>query len=60
MNQSLKIREKIREAGLFQWQVAQKIGVSEFTLIRWLRSELSEERVNAIYKAIETLAKKEA
>ncbi|MFR6395099.1 MAG: hypothetical protein ACLUNQ_08475 [Oscillospiraceae bacterium] len=31
------IRTAIRESNLCQYQVAEKIGVSEFTFIRWMR-----------------------
>ena len=51
MNQ--EIRQMIKAAKLTQWKVAKALGVSEFTLVRWLRDDLSEERRNAIYKAIE-------
>ena len=48
-----QIREKIRETGVKQWQVAKRLGVSESTLIRWLRDDLSQERKTAILNAIE-------
>lgn len=51
-----EIREAIRGAGLKQWQVAKLCGVSEWTFVRWLRDELSEDRRKAIYKAIEAAA----
>ena len=57
MNQ--EIRQKIKEAGLKQWQVAKKCGVNEYTFIRWLRDELTEQRRNAILEAIESLSHKE-
>lgn len=50
----------IKEAGLRQWQIAEACGVSEWTFVRWLRHELSEEHRKAIFKAIEELSKKEA
>ena len=58
MNQDIKL--KIKESGLKQWQVAQKCGVVESTFIRWLRSELSAERKDAIFNAIEELKGREA
>ena len=57
MNQ--EIRQKIKEAGLKQWQVAKKCGVNEYTFIRWLRDELTVQRRNAILEAIESLSRKE-
>lgn len=50
MNQ--EIRNAIKAAGVKQWMVAKELGISEYTLVRWLRDELSEERKKAIYAAI--------
>ena len=52
-----EIRQAIKAAGLKQWQVARACGVNEYTFIRWLRDELSEERRNAIFAAIEALSR---
>lgn len=51
MNQDIK--QKIKEAGTTQWRVAEALGVSEMTLLRWLRFELSPERKAAILAAVE-------
>lgn len=51
------IRQKIKAAGLYQCQVARKMGIFEHALQRMLRRELSEENRNAIYKAIDELVK---
>jgi phage antirepressor YoqD-like protein len=58
MNQ--EIRNAIKASGVKQWQVAKQCGVTEYTFIRWLRDELSEERKKAIYAAIEALSCKGA
>ena len=50
------IRTAIRESNLCQYQVAEKIGVSEFTFIRWMRNELSDERKQRILAAIKELS----
>lgn len=50
------IRTAIRESNLRQYQVAEKIGVSEFTFIRWMRNELSDERKQRILAAIKELS----
>lgn len=47
------IKEKIKAAGLHQYQVADLCGVSETTLVRWLRYELSPEKKEMILSAIE-------
>lgn len=40
------IKEEIKRTGLFQYQIADKLGVCEMTLIRRMRKELPEsERV---------------
>ena len=38
-----------------QWEVAEKLGISEFTLSRWMRKELSgvkKEQINQVMKRI--------
>ncbi len=50
------IKNLIKEKELKQWQVAQAIGVSERTLIVWLRSELSEDKRQRIMSAIQRLS----
>ena len=57
MNKAIK--EAIRKAGVKQWQVAAALGISEATIVRWLRQELTEERRKAILSAIEVLSRKE-
>ena len=54
------IRQTIKAAGLYQCQVARKMGIFEHALQRMLRKELSEENRNAIYKAIEELKEEQA
>lgn len=49
------LRRKIRMSGLFQWQVAEKIGISEATLNRWLRPNSSEENKRKIVEAIKNM-----
>ena len=50
------IREAIKTSGLFQWQIAEQIGVTEFTFTRWLRGVLSDERKERILSAIAELS----
>ena len=49
------IRQKIRASRIRQYEVAAKIGVSEYTLIRWLRRELTQEQTDKILHAIDEL-----
>ena len=47
------IKEKIKSAGLHQYQVADLCGISETTLVRWLRYELTPDKKEKILSAIE-------
>ena len=49
------VRAAIAKAGLHQWQIADVIGISEGTLTRWLRTELSDERREKVLAAIDRL-----
>lgn len=44
IQRNLEIREAAKAAGVKMWQLAEKFGVSEFTLCRWMRKEFSEVR----------------
>ncbi len=46
------IRREMKEAGIFCWQIADKLGVSESTFFRWMRRELPEERRREIMAAV--------
>lgn len=50
-----KIKEVIKKSGFYKWQIANQIGVCEMTLIRWLRTELSEANKEKIITAIKEL-----
>lgn len=55
--QNIQIRRAARVAGVPLWAVAASIGISEPTLMRWLRFPLSLEREVKILAAIDDLAK---
>ena len=57
MNEDIK--QTIKAAGLYQCQVARKMGIYEHDLQRMLRKELNEEQKTAVYKAIAELTKEE-
>ena len=57
--ENIQIRMAAREAHIPLWKIAQMIGISEPTLTRWLRVELSQEKKVRILQAIEQL-KREA
>ena len=54
---NLDIRIKIKENRLCHYEVANKIGISEYTFCRWLRTELPEEKRALVLKAIEEILK---
>lgn len=42
-----------------QWKIANEIGVSEITITRWLRQELTEERFRRLMAAVDKIAEAE-
>lgn len=54
-NQDLK--DEMRIAGVRQWEVAEAIGVSEMTLVKWMRFELPEDKRQRVLQAIEQIKK---
>lgn len=38
------LRNEIRIANVKQWEVADAIGISEMTMVKWLRRELSPDK----------------
>lgn len=50
-----KVRRAARAAGIPLWRIAATIGVSEPTLTRWLRVQLSEDKEQRIMEAIASL-----
>ncbi|ANP83887.1 hypothetical protein BAQ53_24490 [Bacillus sp. B25(2016b)] len=58
MKSNQDIRMAIAEAGVKYWQVGEVVGVSPNTFTVWLRKELSKEKKEMVFQAIEK-AKKE-
>ena len=52
-----KIREEAKKAGVFMWQIAKELGVSEMTLVRRLREDLTLEQEQKYLAAIQKLSK---
>ena len=50
-----EIRELIRKRRLRHYEIAEAIGINEFTLSRWLRNELTDEKKREIVEAIEQI-----
>jgi len=51
------VRKAAKSAGVPLWKIAAAIGVSEPTIIRWLRVPLPEEKEVRILSAIASLAR---
>lgn len=49
---NLDIRQAIKSSGLKQYEVAKLLNISEFTFVRHLRYELSQEDKDRILKII--------
>ena len=52
---NLDVRQAIKSARLMHYEVAAKLGISEYTFCKWLRNELSAERKESILSAISEL-----
>lgn len=59
MKANQSVREVAKKYGVKHWQIAEYLGISEQTIMRWLRLPLSSEREKAIIQAIEAIAKEE-
>ncbi len=53
-----EIKDLLRKERLFQWELAAALNISEFTLSRWLRGSLNEEREKDIMQAVDKLINK--
>ena len=52
------IRDELKQRGVRHWQLAHALGVSEQTLVRWLRFELSEDKQLNMLEKIEHIVKR--
>lgn len=52
-----QLKELMKKHNIKQWQLAEKLQISEFTLSRSFRHELPEELKNKIITAINDLSK---
>ena len=46
------LRDEFRIANVRQWEVAEAMGISEMTFVKWLRRELPEEKKKLVREAI--------
>lgn len=51
------VREAAKKANVKHWEIAARLGVSEQTFVRWMRSPLASEKEDAILNAINELAR---
>ena len=49
---NLNIKQAIKESRIMQYEIAAKIGISEYTLCKWFRKELTAEQQEKILAAI--------
>lgn len=54
------VRSSIRNAGLTQWLIAERLGISEATFTRKLRQELTEDEKQEIFEAVRSLKEETA
>ncbi len=59
MKANQTVREAAKAKGVKHWQIANYLGISEPTIMRWLRVPLPPEKEKIIMEAIEALAKEE-
>ena len=52
---NVDVKKVLHNRGIVYWQVADKLGIAESTLIRWMRKEMDPEKKAAIYKAVDVL-----
>lgn len=49
---NIEVRVAMMQANMNQYQLAEMLGVSEFTFSRWMRKEMDEDRKNRCLDAI--------
>lgn len=52
---NLDVRECAKKAGIYLWQIAAAMGVSEPTFNRWLRTEMPTDKKACVKSAIRRL-----
>lgn len=46
------LRDEMRIANIRQWEVAEAIGISEMTMVKWLRRELDDNKKSLVREGI--------
>ena len=52
---NMDVRRAIFESNVKLWQIANRLGVAEATITRWMRTELPPEKKERIFAIIEEL-----
>lgn len=52
-----EIRDKLEVSRVYQWQLAQRLGVSDTHFCKMMRREFTPERKEEVLKAIDELAR---
>lgn len=50
------LRDEMRIANVRQWEVAEAIGISEMTMVKWLRRELDDSKKAIVREGISKAA----
>ncbi len=50
------VRDFLKAKRVFQWEVAERLGIHESSLIRWMRTELPEDKKKKIMEAASAIA----
>ena len=53
---NIEIKNKLKESKIFQWELAERMEISEMTLVRKLRKELPNDEKQKIFSIIKELA----
>ena len=53
IKKNVDVRKVAKDSGVVLWAIADKLGVSEPTLNRWLRKEMPDSQKAKFYSAIE-------
>ena len=55
--QNKEIRKTAKRKNVYMWEIAKGFGVSEFTFVRWMRSELPPEKKEKALELIDQIAR---
>lgn len=58
MKANERVRRIAKESNVFLWEIGMQLGVTEMTVVRWLRAPLSREKEQAILSAIHVISKR--